>query len=754
MMVQRIHFRLTLLILILIAYIFTSPAFAEIKIFEKETTWRAAKNQSQEQAEGLAKLEAQRQAIEEAGVFISSLTVVKDYKLDKDEITQLASGILQTKTIGEPAISIENGVLCVRVRTVIQVDTFFLNRQIEDFMKDKGALKREEAALKKLRELQEQLANLKSSEVKRLEELNTQALVMERERDRQRLFREEQAIKARREMSKAEEERFAKAREIQDRISKTLADQEKAKKEEAAALTAEQDRIKRAQLENEQRWNNLARKAQLTQDQWVAIDNSLSLKQAIDEAKILKQEIANLKKRLAFQYQENKQNLETAYNQQIDLTKPKLPPAPPAKDPFESTAEYGKRLTDYKTAVNLAKKENASAIEKIKAEENLNLTQSKVNYLHQQIRILEPFVNRLQALQSRRFFIPEAKIIVELGSPDADNNRFPLTLKYQGKDWSTWWNYGDRKVARDFYNTRTYLKAEGIFQLEGSEGTGGKLTDAKVFHPGTGEAREFHLENLVTFDEISQFKQMQKQARQAVETGREAATVHLALSGIDIVRIESGCFSMGDKYGSGKTDEKPVHEVCVNAFYLGRYEVTQGQWKTVMGNNPSHFKDCGDKCPVENVSWNDTQEFIRRLNDKTGKNYRLPTEAEWEYAAKSGGWHEKYAGADRDDELDSYAWYIDNSNGRPHPVGQKKPNILGIYDMSGNVWEWCQDWYGETFYRASQNSNPQGPARGAYRVLRGGAWGSGARNVRAAHRDGVSVSKPDSRGFRLAITPP
>lgn len=757
-MVQRIHLRLTLLIFILIAFIFTYSAFAEIRVFEKEVEAIVGEGQAQSQVESFALQRAKRLAVEEAGTYLSSLSVVQNYQLQKDEVTALASGIVRTIPVGLASVREANGVTYVKIRAKIEVDTSVLDRQVKDIMKDKGTLKKLEETQQKVRELEEELKNIKSNsksaELKRLEDMNSQALALERERDKQRLLREEQAIKARREMSKAEEEHFAKEREMQDRISKTLADQEKAKKEEAAVLTAEQDRIKRAQLENEQRWNNLARKAQLTQDQWVAIDNSLSLKQAIDETKILKQEIANLKKRLAFQYQENKQNLETAYNQQIDLTKPKLPPAPPAKDPFESTAEYDKRLADNKTAVNLANKENATAIDKIKAEENLNLTQSKVNYLHQQIRILEPFVSRLQSLQSRRFFIPEAKIIVELGAPDADNNRFPLTLKYQGKDWSMWWNYSDRKAARDFYNTRAYLKAEGIFQLEGSNETSGKLKDANIFHPGTGETREFHLENLVAFDEITQFEQMQKQARQAVETGREAATIHLALSGIDLVRIKGGCFSMGDTYGGGKTDEKPVHEVCINDFYLGKYEITQGQWQTVMGNNPSHFRDCGDKCPVENVSWNDTQEFIRRLNDKTRKSYRLPTEAEWEYAAKSGGWQEKYAGAGRDDELDSSAWYIDNSDGRPHPVGQKKHNILGIYDMSGNVWEWCQDWYGETFYRASQNSNPQGPAHGAYRVLRGGAWGSGARNVRATNRDGVSVSKPDSRGFRLAITAP
>jgi len=742
------------ILFVILSIIIASPSKAEIKIFEKEVVEVVASDQSREQVEAFALQKAKRLAVEEAGTYISSFTVVQNYQLAKDEVTALASGVVQAKIVGGTSFDVRNGNLYVRVKSVIQVDTSILDRQIQEIMKEKDTLRKLEDERKKNKELEEKLANLKISEVKRLEELNAQALALERERDKQRLFREEQALKARGEMSKTEADRIAKEREMQERIKQTLSDQEKAKREEVAALEKEQDSIRRAQLENDQRWNDLARKAQLSQDQWVPINDSLSFKQATDEAKTLKQEIANLKKRLAFQYQENKQNLEAAYNQQIALTKPKMPSEPAAKDPFESTAEYGKRLADHEAAVNSANKENDIAIAKIKAEENLNLTQSEVNYLHQQIRILEPFVNRLQALQSRRFFIPEAAIIVELGVPDADNNRFPLTLQYQGKSWSSWWNYSDRKVARDFYNTRNYLKAEGVFQLEGSEETGGKLTDVKVFHPGTGETREFHLENLVAFDEISQLGQMQKQARQAVKTGREAATIHLALSGIDLVRIKGGCFKMGDTYGGGKTDEKPVHEVCVNDFYLGRYEVTQSQWQTVMGNNPSHFKDCGDKCPVENVSWNDTQEFIRRLNDKTGKSYRLPTEAEWEYAAKSAMRDEKYAGTGRDDELDLYAWYNDNSDSRTRPVGQKKPNNFGLYDMSGNVWEWCQDWYSETFYRAAQKTNPQGPARGAYHVLRGGAWASSARNVRAANRDGVSVSKEDSRGFRLAITAP
>jgi hypothetical protein len=520
---QKDRFRLLLLVFILGSFIIVNPAFAEIKVFEKETTWKAAKNQSQEQAERLAIMEAQRQAIEEAGVFISSLTVVKDFRLDKDEITQLASGILQTKTMGVPALSTCDDTFCVRVKTIIHVDTSVLDRQIEAFMKDKGALKREEEALKRVRELQAQLANLKGSEVKRLEELNIQALALERDRDRQRLFREEQALKAKGELSRAEADRIAKEREMQDRINRTLAEQEKTKRDEAAALTAEQDRIKRAQLENEQRWNDLARKAQLTQDQWVVIDDSLSLKQAVTEVNDLKQEIANLKGRLDYQYGENTRNLTAAYAQQRVLTTTKLPPQQAPKDAFETTTAYNSRISTYESQVKKAELEKSEAVEMLKKEETLKLAEAKVAYLGQQIRVLAPFIKRLQDLQDRKFTLPEGEsMVVDLGDPDPDNNRIPLRLQHSGKSWSKYWNYTDINVAKDFYRTRTYLKAEGLFQIEEAAKLSPKLTVARVTHPGTKETREFVLETPRIFAEIDQFTKFQQDEATAKDASKKA----------------------------------------------------------------------------------------------------------------------------------------------------------------------------------------------------------------------------------------
>jgi formylglycine-generating enzyme required for sulfatase activity len=216
-------------------------------------------------------------------------------------------------------------------------------------------------------------------------------------------------------------------------------------------------------------------------------------------------------------------------------------------------------------------------------------------------------------------------------------------------------------------------------------------------------------------------------------------------SGMEFISVKGGCYQMGE--GSSYA----VHEVCVDDFYIGKYEVTQGQWKAVMGNNPSYFKDCGDNCPVEEVSWNDIQDFITKLNNKTGKNYRLPTEAEWEYAARSGGKDEKYAGTSNESELGEYAWYDKNSGSKTHPVGQKKPNGLGLYDMSGNVWEWVNDWYDSDYYKNSPKNNPTGPSSGKeYKVHRGGSWLGSAGSLVASSRDWNEATTRDIYGgFRL-----
>lgn len=203
------------------------------------------------------------------------------------------------------------------------------------------------------------------------------------------------------------------------------------------------------------------------------------------------------------------------------------------------------------------------------------------------------------------------------------------------------------------------------------------------------------------------------------------------------VLVKGGCFQLGDVFGDGTLDEKPVHEVCLDDYYIGKYELTQAEWQKVMGNNPSRFS--WDRRPVESVSYNKVQEFIERLNSLTGRKYRLPTEAEWEYAARSGGRREKWAGTNNESDLTEYAWYRGNLDGDTHMVGLKKPNSLGLYDMSGNVEEMVQDRWGE--YQSVPQRNPQGPEPvGRFNsVIRGGSYGSKSGEARVFARRGNAI---------------
>jgi formylglycine-generating enzyme required for sulfatase activity len=218
----------------------------------------------------------------------------------------------------------------------------------------------------------------------------------------------------------------------------------------------------------------------------------------------------------------------------------------------------------------------------------------------------------------------------------------------------------------------------------------------------------------------------------------------------DMVFVKGGTFQMGSKE-VGEIDEKPVHTVTVSDFSIGKYEVTQKQWFDVMGTNPSSFKNCGDDCPVEHVDWDDVQGYLRKLNEKTGKNYRLPTEAEWEYAARGGNKSKGYTYSG-DNLIGNVAWYGDNSGRQTQKIGKRKANELGIFDMSGNVEEWCNDYYNPGFYKISPTNNPQGPISEGYRVVRGACFLSSPTACRLADRNKCSpYSQSSIFGFRLAL---
>ena len=214
-----------------------------------------------------------------------------------------------------------------------------------------------------------------------------------------------------------------------------------------------------------------------------------------------------------------------------------------------------------------------------------------------------------------------------------------------------------------------------------------------------------------------------------------------------MIKVEGGTFRMGatSEQGSDAYDsEKPVHSVTLSDYYIGETEVTQELWEAVMGSNPSYCKGNNQR-PVERVSWNDCQEFINKLNRLTGKNFRLPAEAEWEYAARGGKYSRGYKYSGRND-VDEVAWYESNSGETTHPVATKEANELGLYDMNGNVWEWCKDWYG--YYQSNSQTNPTGPSRGEFRVLRGGSWFNDDRDLRVSGRGGFT---PDGRGSNFGL---
>lgn len=221
------------------------------------------------------------------------------------------------------------------------------------------------------------------------------------------------------------------------------------------------------------------------------------------------------------------------------------------------------------------------------------------------------------------------------------------------------------------------------------------------------------------------------------------------VTGMEFVYVPPGSFMMGDTFDEGMENEKPVHEVQLDSFYLGRYPVTQSQWKSLMPDNPAEFQ--GDLRPVEKVSWYAVQEFTRKLTQVNKGKYafQLPSEAQWEYAARSGGKKEEYSGGSN---IDALAWYDDNSNGTTHPVGQKAPNGLGIHDMSGNVWEWCRDTYKARAYERHQRKNPVCNEEGPDRVMRGGSWNLDAWSARCSRRFSLPADLfGPALGFRLAM---
>jgi len=348
-------------------------------------------------------------------------------------------------------------------------------------------------------------------------------------------------------------------------------------------------------------------------------------------------------------------------------------------------------------------------------------------------------------------FISIFVLLVNLSYAQSITN---VTAKQDGKKITIYYTLTGKEGINEF-TISLFVSTNGGTNWE--KITGGLTGDiGEKINPGNGK--------IITWDVLANRDKLQgdnvsfKVLAAYYEGGVNYTETKAGVS-IEMVYIKGGTFTMGctNEQGSDcEEDEKPAHSVTLSDYYIGKYEVTQKQWTAIMGNNPSYFKDCGN-CPVETVSYNEIQDFLQKLNQKTGKKYSLPTEAQWEYAARGGvmsqglASHTKYAGSNA---IGDVAWFTVNSGSKTHPVGQKNANELGIFDMSGNVWEWCSDWYNENYYKTSPQNNPENTSTGSARVLRGGSWSNNEGYCRVANRNNYN---PGGRfnfyGFRLVLVP-
>jgi len=388
-------------------------------------------------------------------------------------------------------------------------------------------------------------------------------------------------------------------------------------------------------------------------------------------------------------------------------------------------------------------KENGKNEFSVKLEKNTGKLSWSVNPSNAKLLInKEDFTNASQAE------LAPGRYLIELSADGYDSQSETIELKRGEnlrKTWSLEQQTGGLQFMIDPVDAKVSLK-RGSQTVETWTG----LKILKNLAVGTYQITA----EMNGFETKTQTVTITKDKTQAVELKLEKSKAISATGktytnsiGMEFVLIPSGTFKMGSS--NGESDEKPIHSVTISeAFYMGKYEVTQKEWKAVMGDNPSSFK--GDKLPVEQVSWNDIQEFIKKLNQKEGgTKYRLPTEAEWEYAARAGS-NSKWSFGDNESQLGDYAWYGSNSNSQTHPVGQKKPNKYGLYDVHGNVWEWVQDWYDSNYYSSSPKTDSKGPSSGSLRVFRGGGWYSDAEYARSAFRRNNNPGDGyHNLGFRL-----
>jgi hypothetical protein len=478
-------------------------AWAEVKTFEVSVEEAVSRNQSQEAVESFALQKAKRLAVEKAGTYISTMTVLEKGRLSRAEVTALASGIVRTDVASSKAV-VKNDQVFMQVTAKVAVDTSVLEKQLEALLKDRALLKELEAKDKQMRTLEDKLARVHGAEVERLRKLNAQAVALEMEREKQRLFLEEQRIKAQGDITKAELTRLAEERDRAVRFEQLRKEQETSRKRELAAIAEEQNRIKKAQLENQANAAELVRNTEMNMAKWVAIDNRLSAEQAKTEAQRIQAEFIHLLTKIDNQYKLAEENLKTAYQNKISATKTLEPTAPAAKDPFETREEYEERIAKHINKVFAARADNTKKIKQLKSEEMTKLAELKVQLSELKLAVLKPYAERLGQLQKRIFVLAKKSVIIDLQAPEPEKSRFPLMLRYNGEKYRTYWEYYNRDKARLFYQTRSYLIAKPIFRLEPYSKYFIRFcfVGARIIHPGTNESRELIVASPKTFDEI------------------------------------------------------------------------------------------------------------------------------------------------------------------------------------------------------------------------------------------------------------
>jgi formylglycine-generating enzyme required for sulfatase activity len=383
------------------------------------------------------------------------------------------------------------------------------------------------------------------------------------------------------------------------------------------------------------------------------------------------------------------------------------------KDEFETEQEHTARLRQATTALEKQRDIELAAIESQTV----------------------PLKEEIKRLSEREYSVEASQLALELGQYDLEKQSFPVTLRNRETALIKVALNGTIPLPKETARQFKQQWQSGLIRPELTAKAGGDVI--KVALANDAESYLMNYEN-GEFITQAEKKRRQQEIERVAEEKRRKEEEMLKVAAGEFVTVPAGCFQI-------KTGTFSSQEVCLDSFRIGKFEVTQRQYKMIMGSNPSNFSSCGDDCPVEQVSWDDAQDFISKLSSQRGKSYRLPTEAEWHYACTSGGKNEEYCGGDT---IDAVAWYNGNSGSETHPVGQKQANGLGIYDMSGNVWEWVQDWYGDSY--PSSERNPTGASSGPNRVNHGGSWFDVPANVRSLNRSDDSPALRSSRmGFRL-----